>query len=161
MVQAVRSFKRDRYGGPSGIRADDLKVWLSEATRDTGPVTYRWRLLVQLFQTTFKNEAVEEDVAWAKMIFLPKVRGEYREIGLVEVFWKVCVIVVNCRLKSSVTLYNAVHGFMTGRGTGTATLEEKLVQKLAGLAHELLFQVLLNGQKAYDSLDRGWRMEIL
>ena len=47
------------------------------------------------------------------------------------------------------------------RGTGTATLEAKLAQQLAGLAHELLFQVILDVRKAYDSLDRGQCMEIL
>ena len=35
---------------------------------------------------------------------------------------------------------------------GTATLEAKLDQYLAGLAHELLFQVFLDVYKSYDSL---------
>ena len=32
---------------------------------------------------------------------------------------------------------------------------------MAGIAYEPLFQVLLDVQKAYNSLDRGWCMEIL
>ena len=69
--------------------------------------------------------------------------------------------VINCNIKRSVTLHNALHGFRAGRGTGTATLEEKLAQKLAGIAHEPLSQVFLYVQKAYDSLYRCRCMEIL
>ena len=53
-------------------------------------------------------------------------------IGLVELVWKVCAEVINCRIKRSVMLHEALHGFRTGRGTGTATLEVKLAQQLAG-----------------------------
>ena len=80
-----------------------------------------------------------EEVAWDTMIFLPKGRGEHRGIGIVEVVWKVCTTVVNFRLKRSVTLHIELHGFREGRGAGTSTLEEKLVQKLEGLVHNPLF----------------------
>ena len=60
------------------------------------------------------------------MVFLLEARGGYWEISLVEVFWKVCAKVVNCRLNQSVNLYDVLHGFRAGRGTGTATLEENL-----------------------------------
>ena len=75
MAQAVWSLKRGRAGGLSGMRAEDLKVWLGEASREMDPVTYRWQLLVRLIQTTFKDGAVPEEVAWAMMVFLPKGRG--------------------------------------------------------------------------------------
>ena len=68
---------------------------------------------------------------------------------------------VNCRLKLTVTLHGALHGFRAGRCTGTENLEEKLGQKVAGISHEPLFQVLLDARKAYDYLDRGWGMEIM
>ena len=56
-----------------------------------------------------------------------------------ELVWKVCAAVLNYRLKRSVILHDVLHGFREGRGTGTATLEAKLAQQLAGLAHEPLF----------------------
>ena len=62
-------------------------------------------------------------MAWDTMVFLPIGRGGYWDIGLVEVVWKVCTAVVNCRIKRSVTLHDALHGFRAGRGTATATLE--------------------------------------
>ena len=58
--------------------------------------------------------------------------------------------VVNCWLKRSVILHDALHAFRAGRGTVTATLEEKLVHKLVGIAHKPLFQVFLDVQNAYD-----------
>ena len=68
---------------------------------------------------------------------------------------------VNCRLKRSMTLHDALHGLRAGRGTGTSILEAKLTQQLAGIAHRPLFQVFLDVQKVYDSLNRGHCMEIL
>ena len=75
--------------------------------------------------------------------------------------WKVFATVVNCCLKSSVALHDALHRFRAGRGTGNATSEAKLAQQLAGIAHNPLFQIFLDVRKAYDSLDRGQCMEIL
>ena len=78
-----------------------------------------------------------------------------------EVVWKVCAAVVNFQIKRSVTLYNVLQGFTVGSGMGKVTLEGNLAQQLLGIAHKLLFQVFLDVQKVYNSLDRGWCMEIL
>ena len=50
------------------------------------------------------------------MVLLPKGRGGYQGIGLVEVVWKVCVTMVNCHIKRSVTLHNVLYGFRAGGG---------------------------------------------
>ena len=62
-------------------------------------------------------------------------------------------MVINCRLKMSTMLHNTLHGFRTGRGVGADTLESKMAQQLYVLAHEPIFQVLLDVRKAYNSLD--------
>ena len=77
------------------------------------------------------------------------------------VLWKVCTVVVNCHLKMSVVLHDALHGFIEGWGMGTDTLEANMAQKMDRLAHEPLFQVLLDVSKAYELLERGKCMEIL
>ena len=51
-------------------------------------------------------------------------------------------------LNRGVVLHDALHRFRWGRGTGTATMEAKLTQQLAGLAYEPLFQVFLDIHKA-------------
>ena len=69
--------------------------------------------------------------------------------------------IINNRLRISISLHDNLHRFRQGRGTGTATLEAKLVQHLAGIFHKPLFQVLLDANKVYESLDRMKCMEIL
>ena len=78
-----------------------------------------------------------------------------------ELVWKVCATVVNYRLKQSVILHDGLHGFRGVRGTGTAILEAKLAQQLAGLAHKPLFQMFLDDRKACDSMDMERCMEIM
>ena len=68
-------------------------------------------------------------------VIIPKRGGEYRRIGLVEVLWKVWVLITNNRLRTSITLHDALHGFRQARGAGMVTMEAELSQKLAGLYH--------------------------
>ena len=72
------------------------------------------------------------------MFLILKGKGGYRVIELVEVLRKVCAVVINCWIKRSVVLHNALYRFRTGRGTGTAMLESKLDQQLVGLAHKTI-----------------------
>ena len=62
--------------------------------------------------------------------------------------------IMNTRIKTSISLFDALNEFRfrQGRGTGTATLEDKLAQQLEIICHVLLFQLLLDVNKAYDSL---------
>ena len=102
------------------------------------------------------NGAVPEEVVWATMVFLPKGGwGGYWGIRLVEVECNVCATVVNFRLKRSVMMHDTLRGIRAGRVAGKETLETKLAQQLAGIVHDPLFQVFLDMQKAYNSLDRG------
>ena len=80
------------------------------------------------------------------MVLIPKGKGGGWGIGLVEVAWKFCATVVNCRLRRGVVLHESFQGFIGGQGTGTATLEAKLAQQLLGIAHDPLFQVFLDMQ---------------
>ena len=87
------------------------------------------------------------------MILIPRGGREYRCIGLVETIWKVYGTIVNCRLQSSIVLHDLLHGFRQRRGAGTAIIESKLEQQLAGIVHEPLFQVFIDVSKTYNSLD--------
>ena len=69
--------------------------------------------------------------------------------------------IINNRLRASITLHDTLHVFRWYRGTVTATMKTKLAQKLTGMVHEPLFQVLLDVQKSYHSLDRVVCMDIL
>ena len=65
------------------------------------------------------------------------------------------VAILNHRFTSSITYHDVLHGFRAGRGTGTATLESKLLQKLAAMRDEVLYAIFLDLTKAYDALDRS------
>ena len=92
--------------------------------------------MVRLVQVMFRYGTAQEEIAWETMVFLPKGKGEYRGIRLVEVLWKVCSVVADFCLKRSIVMLGALHGFREGRGTGMATLEAILAQKMVELAHE-------------------------
>ena len=62
---------------------------------------------------------------------------------------------MNNKLRGDITFHDALHGYRQERGAGTATMEAKPAQKLEGIVHEPLFQVIIDVQKAYDYLDRG------
>ena len=68
------------------------------------------------------------------MVFLiPKRKGYYCGIGLIEVMWKVVAAILNRRLAASITYHDLLHGFWAGLGTGTTILKAKILQQLEAL----------------------------
>ena len=62
--------------------------------------------------------------------------------------WKVCKSIVNIWPQISVVLHEVLQGFQQGRGTGTAIMEAKMEQQLAGIFQEPLFQVFIYVRKS-------------
>ena len=60
-----------------------------------------------------------------------------------------------------ITFHKFLHIFRAGRGTGTATLNAKLIQQLAALREEVLYVIFLEMHKAYGALDRSRCLDIL
>ena len=98
---------------------------------------------------------------WTTMVQILKGNGGYRGIGLVETIRKLCTSIVNIPLQSSIVLDDVLHSFRQGRGVGTAIIEVKLEQQLAGIVHEPFLQVFVDVRKPYNSLDRGRFMEMI
>ena len=69
--------------------------------------------------------------------------------------------ILNRRLTASITFHDFLHGFQAGRGTGTATLNVKLLQHLVALREEFLYVIFLDLHKAYNALDRSRCLYIL
>ena len=119
-----------------------------------------WGKVVELTQTAFRDGNLAEEATWQTVILIPKGKGEFRGIGLVEVIWKLLTLILHQRL-TTIKLHDVLHGFREGRGTGTATLEVKLLQQLAAMREEVLYVIFLGLTKAYDALDRPRSLEIL
>eukprot|EP00978_Attheya_sp_CCMP212_P034080 scaffold141091_cov56-Attheya_sp.AAC.1 len=90
---AVRKLRNNRSGGPSGIRGEHLKGWLTKAELEGGDSS-NWRKLVELVQLAFETGEIQEAMAWSLMILLHKGGGDYRGIGLVEVVWKLIASII-------------------------------------------------------------------
>jgi len=175
--EVVRGLRNGRAAGASGLQAEHLKVWLSDMVReeeepgpmedgpqeegesDKGPGR-KWRIFVKLMQAVWEQGSVPEQMRWEIIVLLPKGGGDYRGIGLLEPFWKVIEKIMVARL-SSVKFHDGLHGGLSGRGTGTATIEAKLHQGLAWRDQCPLYQIYIDLKKAYDALDRERTLEIL
>ena len=77
------------------------------------------------------------------MVLILKGGVYYRGIGLVEGIWKAVVIIINCCFTTAITYHDFLHGFLVGRGMGTATLEVKLLKQVAVLREAVLRAIFL------------------
>ena len=162
ITEAVKKLRRNRSGGLSRIRAEHLKGWIAAAKRgylaeEKGEVKTEaeeecgelWGKVVEITQTAFREGKLAEEATWQTVVLIPKWKREFRGIGLVEVTWKVVAVILHRRLTAGITFHDALHGFREGCGTGTATLEAKLLQKLATMREEVLYVIFLDLTKAY------------
>jgi hypothetical protein len=94
------------------------------------------------------------------IVLMPKGKGDYQGIRLLEPIWKVVEVLMD-KQYLAIKLHGCLHGFCAGKGRGTATMEVKLAQQLAYQEQEAWYQIFLDLQKAYDAMDRGRCLEIL
>ena len=71
------------------------------------------------------------------------------------------VEILNCWLTASITYHNFLHVFWAGCGTVTATLEAKIIHKLAAMRYEVLYVIFLDLYKSHDALEMDRCLEIL
>ena len=64
--------------------------------------------MLELVQTAFRDGDIAEEATWQAVVLIPKGKGDYRGIGLVEVMWKVVEVILNCRLTSSITFHDVL-----------------------------------------------------
>ena len=92
-------------------------------------------------------------------MMVPKGGCNYRDMGLLDPVWKVLEVFMDNRLKI-LDYHDCLHGFLAGRGTGTASTEVKLAQQLAYIDQVPLYGVFIDLCKVYDAMDRGGCLEI-
>ena len=90
---------------------------------------------------------------WKTVVLIQNLNGNYRGIGLLEFLCNTVMVILNLRLTVVIQLHDTLHGFHTGRGTGTASLEGKLLQHPMEMREEVLYEIFLDLHKAYGALD--------
>jgi hypothetical protein len=163
IAAAVRRLKNGKAPGPSGMRAEHLKVLLHRAEKENATDGDRqgWEQLCNTIRHIFETGTIPQEITWSTLVLIPKTSGGYRGIGLLEVIWKICSSIITQRLQESIPFHESLHGFRTGRGTGTASLDAKLHMQLAHIRGSPLYQIFLDLSKAYDTLDRTRTLQLL
>ena len=70
-----------------------------------------WGEVVEMTQTAFREGKLAEEAAWQTVVMIPKGKGEFRGMGLVEVTWKVMAVILHRRLTTGLQLRDTLHGF--------------------------------------------------
>ena len=65
---------------------------------------------------------IPQDLGWTVLVLIPKGTTNIRGIGLLENLWKVVEALINTFSRASLQMHDIIHGFRSGKGTGTALL---------------------------------------
>jgi len=128
------------------------------------PQRQPWDTLVQLMQHMWSTGQLSTELTWSIQVLSPKPNGGARGIGLLEVVWKLMEAINDTRVKEVIEFHDCLHGFHSGRGprgTDTAVIEAKLIQQLAAIAGEALFECFIDLCQAFDSVDHEESLTIL
>ena len=99
---------------------------------------------------------------WQTVVLIPKGKnGNFMGIGLVEVLRKTMSSILNRRLMEVIRFHDVLQGFRAYHGTGTDSLDAKIIQQLTPMREEFLFNVFLDLQKSYDALYRDMCLGII
>ena len=74
---------------------------------------------------------IPQELGWMILVLIPKGTTDTRGIGLMETLWKVVEVLIDTLLGAIPQMHDALHGFRSERGTGSAIMEVKLAQELA------------------------------
>ena len=148
------------------MRAEHLKGWLqgmkkeeeSEGANTTAGD--RWRPLTKLVQTVWDEGCIPPQLGWIITVLVPKGRGVYCGIGLLEPIWKVIERVMDQRLKA-IDLHDSLYGCSNQRGMGTTVIEAKLTQQLTHIEQTPFYGVFVDLTKAFDAMDRDQCLQLL
>jgi len=158
IAAAVRRLRRNK------ALQNYLKAWMKQALdpeEDKQPQRQPWDTLVQLIQHMWSTGQQPTELTWSIHVLLPKPNGGTRGIGLLEVAWELMEAIIDARVKEVIEFHDCLHGFCSGGGTNTATVEAKLIQQLAAIAGEALFECFIDLRRAFDSVDHEESLTIL
>ena len=118
--------------------AEHLQSWLEEAQDEENLNSDHWLKVVDIVQAALLYVRLTEEEKWHAIVMLPKCGGDLHGIGLAEVIWKMVVIILDHRLSTVIEFHDVLHCFGANRGTGTTSLEAKLLQHLVEMREDFL-----------------------
>jgi hypothetical protein len=120
IAEAIDRLKCNKATGPSRMRAEHFHQWYNMAypptTRKEGdkPAESQpgnWMALVHLTQRIFATGQLPTEINWSFLTLIPKPHGGSRGIGLLETLWKLVEAIIDTRIKRTVQIHDALHGF--------------------------------------------------
>jgi hypothetical protein len=127
LQMVVQELQNSCAAGATGMKAEHLKEWLANVKwkewEDGGVegLGDHWQLFVKLLQAVWTTGSVPTQMSWMIIILLPKGRGNYHGIGLLDPIWKV-VEKVMLFWFSAIKLHNCLHGGIPRQGMGMAIM---------------------------------------
>ena len=115
---------------------------------------YHCQKVAALVHASFQDGLLVEEATWKSVVLIFKRVGYYRDICLVEVVWKLVVVIINRCFTASIAFHDVLRGLRSVRGTGTTSLEAKLLQQLTSMREDALYSIFLDLHKVFDALDR-------
>ena len=114
-----------------------------------------------MVKTAFRERFLAEEVTFQAVFLIPKEGGDYCGIGHIEVVGKAVAVILNSRFTASITYHDSLCGFQASCGTGTATLEVRLLQQVTTMREAVLHAIFLDLKNSYDALDRSSCLDIM
>ena len=138
-ARAVCRIRTNKAGGPSGMRTEHLRSWMGEATREYSPDPILWEKVIGLIRAAFREVRLTEECTCQTFVLILKRNGNFCGVGLVELLWNMVTGILNFRLTAAIQFHDTLHGFRTGRGTGIASLEAKMLHQMMLMREEVLY----------------------
>ena len=115
-----------------------------------------------MVQDCFIGNPTPQAFSYEILCIIPKLeRGKYHGIALLEVLYKLVSMIIHVCIQDCIKFHPSIHGFHTGHGTGTCTIEAKMHMQLASYLGHPLYQIYLDLTKAYDTLDHTCTLSLL
>ena len=74
----VSKLKNGKSPGPSKLRAETLKEWLEEATREQEPYMENWDQVTSCVKLCFVEQSIPTQLSWSTVVLVPKGSGNYQ-----------------------------------------------------------------------------------
>jgi Reverse transcriptase (RNA-dependent DNA polymerase) len=132
-----------------------IRKWYKNAKEDKSQCQQSleiWNKIVIIVQMTFREGDIPTSFTYGVLVLIPKPDQSFRGIALLETIYKLISMIIHLQLLTTIKLHNAVHGFRTQRGTGTATINVKLLLQKAKRQSNQLYMIFIDVKKAYDSV---------